>query len=455
MEFDDLPPEMILMIFSYLPQEILEDIIWVSQRWMQLALDPSFFTLVCIDPWLSAHPQRVQKTLEGATMLHSLHITMEVVNWDIIASASAGFRVLKCLVIPGSGLSHRAMPAILEHCESLTTIVLWGRYRLVANDVRTLESLRSLKRLVTSDHLQIDDDALYQICCSCPRLQRLELNLQQISRSESWTCIEELIHLRHLSVSVMSTAGLIQVSKSCPSLAKLDIGWVWNEGNVSMAQALQGFLQLKSLRLIHGCGEWLLNRQIRTPPLLEHFEGPGLVMGTQLFYQLMLSFRKTLRHIHIEVSKLPDESLRVLRACKKLECLRVMGLRGNTIVFSILRHLPKLLSASLHIVADPAEAVCQLRSIVDAQDRSPRGKTRLLLNIHCVSHDTHVKMRRAANAFVDFLILNTFMTTRHILEFEGQFSTGGELSYMPWKLETSFPAVISTLKYFTLTLDGM
>ncbi|KAH9361128.1 hypothetical protein HPB48_002990 [Haemaphysalis longicornis] len=190
MEFDDLPTEMILMIFSYLPQEILEGIIRVSQRWMQLALDPSLLAVVCIDPWLATHAQRVRKSLERATMLHSLHITTEAVDWDIVASASTGFRVLKCLVIPGSGLSHQAMPAILEHCESLATVVLWGRYRLAAINVRRLETLRPLKRLVTSDHLQIHDDALYQICCSCPQLERLELNLQQISRSKSWTCVE-------------------------------------------------------------------------------------------------------------------------------------------------------------------------------------------------------------------------------------------------------------------------
>ncbi|KAH9362741.1 hypothetical protein HPB48_001162 [Haemaphysalis longicornis] len=421
MEFDDLPTEMILMIFSYLPQEILEGIIRVSKRWMQLALDPSLFKMVCIDPWFAANPQRVRKPLERATMLHSLHITTETVDWDIIASASTGFRVLKCLVIPGSGLSNQAMPAILEHCESLTTIVLWGWYSLAAIDVRALESLRPLKRLVTLDHLQIHDDALYQICCSCPQLEHLELNLQQISRSKSWTCIKGLVHLRHLSVSVISTAGLIQVSNSCPGLATLEIGSVWNESDVSLAQALQGFLQLKSLRVIYGCEEWFLYRQIHTPPSLERFEVPGMVMDTQLFYQLMLSFRKTLRHVHIEVSNLPDESLCVLRVCKRLERLRVDGLRGSTIVFSILRHLPKLLSASLHIVDDPAEAVCQLRSIVDAQDRSPRGKTRLVLNILCASPDTHVKIRRSANAFVDCLILNTVMTTRHILEFEGQF----------------------------------
>ncbi|KAH9382649.1 hypothetical protein HPB48_023201 [Haemaphysalis longicornis] len=430
MKFDDLPPEMILMIFLYLPKKILEEIIRVSRRWKLLALDPSLFTVLCIDPWLTAHPQRVRKTLECATMLHSLQITTEVIDWDIIASASIGFRVLEHLVIPGSGLSHQDMPVILEHCDSLGTIVLRGRYRLAANDVHRLETLRHLKRLLTSDHLQRHDNVLHQICCSCPRFERPELNLQQISRSKSWACIKALVHLRRLSVSVISTAGLIQVSKSCPSLASLKVGSVWNESDISMAQALRGFLRLRSLRVIHNCGERLRNRQFRTPPLLERLEFTGLVMGTQPFTQLMLSFRKTRRHVHIGVSKLPEDSLGVLRACKKLELLRVRGMRGNTVV-SILRPLPELLRASLHIVADPAEAVCQLRSIVDAQDRSPRGETRLLLNILCESHDAHVKIRRAANAFVDCLTLNTFMTTRHILEL-GQFSTCGELSYQPW-----------------------
>ncbi|KAH9380411.1 hypothetical protein HPB48_001066 [Haemaphysalis longicornis] len=400
MEFEELPPEMILMIFSYLPQKILEEFIRVSRRWMQLALDPSLFTVLCIDPWLTAHPQRVRKTLECATMLHSLQITTEVIEWNIIASASTGFRVLKHLVIPSSGLSHQAMPVNLE---SLRNILLWGRFRLAANDVGRLETLRHLKRLATSDHLQIHDDVLHQICCRCPRLERLELNLQRISRSKSWTCIKGLVHLRRLSVSVISTAGLIQVSKSYPSLQSLKIGSVCNESVVSMAQAL--FLRLMSLRVIYNGGEWLRNRQFRTPLLLDRLEVPGLVMGTQLFTQLMLSCRKTLRHVHIALGKLPDYSLGALRACKKLELLCVRGMRGNTVVFSILRHLAELLRASLYIVADPAEAICQLRSIVNAQDRSPRGKTRLVLNMLCASPDAHVTIRRAANAFVDCLTL--------------------------------------------------
>lgn len=126
----------------------------------------------------------------------------------------------------------------------------------------------------------------------------------------------------------------------------------------------------------------------------------------------------------------------------KAQLFRVWRLKGNNIVFSILCDLPRLLAVSFHIVADPAEAVCQLRSIVDAQYRSSRGKTRLVLNVVCGSYDAHVKIKRAANAFVDCLILNTFKTTRHNLEFEGQFSTDGEPSYPPWKLEMSFPPVI-------------
>lgn len=184
---------------------------------MPLALDAPLSNTVCIDP------QRVRNTLERATMLHSLYITTEVADWDIIASALTVFRLLKCFAIPGSGLLHCAMPGILEHCESLTTVVLLGWYRLAAFGVQTLESLSSLKKLVNSDHLQTHVGPLYQQCCSCHRLECLELNLQQISRSKRWTFVKGLVHLRHLSVSVIATAGLVQVSKTCPGLSTLKL----------------------------------------------------------------------------------------------------------------------------------------------------------------------------------------------------------------------------------------
>lgn len=454
MAFQDLPNELILKIFSYLNHDDLEQIAEVCQRWMQLASDPSLFTVLCIHRRYFDNPLRMQEILERASMLHTLYIITDRAAFDILASVSTGLRLLKHLTIPGSALSHRAMPAIFENCKSLATIVLWGPHRLSANEVRTLETLHSLRKLVASDGLEICDEVLRQICSSCPRLERLELNSEHISIKESWDYIESLVHLRALSVSVISTAGLIRVSKSCLSLDTLEIGTVWNEGAISVAQALQGFLQLRSLHVIRDCGEGWLNQRFRAPPLLERLEVPNLVIEVQHFAQLILSFRETLKHVHINVSNLPDESLRELALCESVECLIIDGLGGKTIVFSILSKLPKLLRASLYIVADPANAVYQLISIVDPQDTSPRGKTRLVFNILCSMCYTHYMIRCAANAFIDHIALNTSMTPEHISEFGELCSTYSGQAFLPCSLETSFPTVNPTLKYLYLNLDG-
>ncbi|KAH9377288.1 hypothetical protein HPB48_020325 [Haemaphysalis longicornis] len=457
MEFDDLPPEVVLKIFSNLSQCFLEVIARVSQRWMKLAFDPSLYTVVCIDSGHNENPQRVQKILERASMLRTLQITADAASFDVVAASSTGLRLLNCLEIPGSSLSHRAMPAILEQCKSLKTIKLRGRHRLTKSDVRMLEMLPSLKTVVTTNFLDITDEILHQLCSSCRRLESLKIRTEHIYREESFGYLKSLHHLRDLSVDVITTTMLVHVSKSCPSLETLEISMVWDDYDISMAEALEGFLHLKSLSVYKDCGReqgWL-HRRFRAPPLLERFDVDSLIIREQQWHQLIVSFKETLRHLHITVTMVPDHSLRLLSSCKKIESLSMAGLKGKTTVFSLLSQLPKLHRASLHVVTHSADAVYELMSIVDTKDKSPRGKTRLVFRVWCSHPPTRGQIKLAAYAFKNYLASNTSMTAQHIQEFEHQCSTFSEGSSLPKNLETSLPTMSSTLKYLTLTLNGV
>lgn len=455
MEFDELPPEIIIKIFSHLPQRFLEVLAQVSQSWRKLTCDPSLYTVVCIDPGNGDSPQQTRKILERSTMMRTLEITSDRADFETIASASSALRVLKKLVICSSAISHRAMPRILGHCKSLTAIMLVGPHRLSATDVRLLETLPCLKEFVASTAVGINDDALYQLCCNCPGLEFMEIGVEHISRSESLEYLGFLHYLRKLSVDAISTACLLHVSKSCPGLTALETGFLLNENDISVAQALEGFLELRSLRVTLDCGEGWLNGQFRAPPLLQCFKVPSLVLEEGQFKQLILSYSKTLEHVHIDVGVVPDELLGSLSLCKKVQSLHLSGLKGNTVVFSILCQLPCLTRASLHFVADHVSAVYQLTSIVDTLDKSPRGRTRLVLEVFPLSHDAQAKVIRAARAFADYLILNTSMHKQHILEFAEQYSRSGEAFELTWKVQTTFPTTSPTLKYLILDLDGV
>lgn len=101
-------------------------------------------------------------------MLLTLKITAEAPDFDIGATPSTGLRNFNHLLFPGSAISPHAMSGIVEHCESLKTIVLYRQERLAATDVHIDETLPSLRRSITSDDVAIDGDFHWQICRICP-----------------------------------------------------------------------------------------------------------------------------------------------------------------------------------------------------------------------------------------------------------------------------------------------
>lgn len=223
MEFSGLPPEVVLKIFSYLPQDLLEVIARVSQRWMKLTFCASVYTVMCIPSGHSDSLQQVQKILERATMLLMLQITPEAADFDIGSTASTGLRHLDHLVIPGSGISRGDMSGIVEHCKSLAATMLYCQHRLAATDVHIFETLLTLRRFVRSNDVEIDDGVLQQLRYSRPRLEILEVNSEHISRNENWDYSGSLQQLRILALNVLPTADSLHVPKSCPLLATLEI----------------------------------------------------------------------------------------------------------------------------------------------------------------------------------------------------------------------------------------
>ncbi|KAH9376171.1 hypothetical protein HPB48_017163 [Haemaphysalis longicornis] len=443
MGFDDLPPEVILKIFSYLPQAFLEVIARVSQRWRQLAFDPSLYKVVCIPSGHGDGPQQAQETLERASMLITLQNHPR--SCGLRHRVSSAGRIAE--------FEAPAMSGVVEHCKSLRAIVLYGRHRLAATDVHMLEALPSLRRLIASDGVEVDDDALQQLCRSCPRLEILEIDSQHICRSESWDYLGGLQQLRILAVNVISTVGLLRVAESCPRLETLEIEVVVNENDISVAEALQGFQALRSLCVILQCGQGWLDGQFGSPPLLHCLKVPRLVLEEAQFLQLIVSFYERLQHVEIDVSMIPDECLYPLSFCTEVKCLHLYGLTGKTVAYWIVCQLPSLTRASLYIMAHPDDAVFELTSIVDPLDRSPRGKTRLVCNVLSSSPEAQDNIMGAATAFTDYLALHTSMAMEHIMDFKRQCVRCNQVTGPPWKVETSFPTISSSLQYLTLDLD--
>lgn len=459
-QVDDLPDELILKIFSYLPQRSLATIAKVSERWKKLAFDPVLWTEVCIDARGDPSAKQVREILDRATMIRKLDVSVGTVSLEAVASASSRFRLMNELAIPGRALSHHVMPSILRNCASLSTIVLCGQDMLLPNDVRILEALSSLKSLVASDDLNIPDDVLRQICVSCPRLERLELNSNQISRRDSWEFLERLQQLTSLSVTKISTGALLHASKSCPSLDSLEIGTLQNENGVSVAQALQGFLKLRALTVVNDCGSGWLEAKFRTPQCLEHFDVAELCMDEEQLALLVQNCRDTLRHVTVNAGVLADAALETLPSCANLESVSIYGLHGKSSFIRMLCKFPRLIRAQLNVETGAIEAIRQLASLVDILDRSRRGTTRLVLSAMCSCQDSQDAVVRAVWRFKDFLALNTNLSAQHIRELELQCDAimAAKLFWLPCgnevlrEVRTSFPAISKTLKHLTLNL---
>ncbi|KAH7978831.1 hypothetical protein HPB49_006897 [Dermacentor silvarum] len=255
LQFDNLPVELVLKVLADLPQFSLMTIAQVCERWKELAFDPCLWTEVRINLRDMESQQQEREVLNRATLIRKLDVS-GIIYIEDIASCSTHFKLLRGLVVPCRALSHRSVPVILRNCESLTTMALRGKDTLLPNDVRHLQSLKCLKVFSTSREARIEDGILRQ-------------------------------HLKCLSVTRISPRGLLYVSKARPNLESLKIGSVWNENDVTVAQALQTFLKLRILSVDGECGTEWFDTRFRTPRELERFTVQQLHMEEHQINQLV------------------------------------------------------------------------------------------------------------------------------------------------------------------------
>lgn len=459
--FDDLPVELALNILSYLPQHCLPTIAKVSARWKTLAFDPSLWTEVCIDSTFGSSVQHVRDILERATMIRKLDVSMGPLYLEVVASASNRFKLMEELAIPGRALSHASMPVILRNCESLNTVVLRGRDILMPADMRALEQLKCLKVLLASGEVRIDDDVFQQMCISCPHMQRLHFNSDLIFRRGSWEGLQHLRHLTKLSITRISTVGLLHASRNCGSLETLQITDVWNENEVSVAQALQQFRKLRVVSVFDNCGTDWFDSRFRTPGEIQDFDVPRLEMQEQHLTLLAESCRETLRSIAFSAKVLTPASLNTLYGCRALESIAIHDLCGEGLVLPKLIKLPNLVRAQLHIAVETTEAIRKLNSIVDILDTSSKGSARLELRLHCSSQSSQDDMIREVSLFKEFLALNTRLSAQHIRNIEEQCwrIKHSKIFWLPIGritsriVDTSFPVISKTLKHLILELS--
>lgn len=459
--FDDLPVELALKIFSYLPQRCLPIIAVVSTWWKTLAFDASLWKEVCIDSTSARNKQHVRDILDRATMIRKLDISAGSIDLEIVASASIRFKGLKELAILRRALSHASMPVILRNCESLRTVVLHGRDVPPPADIRALEHLKCLKEVVASFEAGFDEDGFRQLCLSCPHVEGLYFNSDLIYRKESWEGLRHLPHLASLSISRISTEGLLHASKNCGNLKSLRIVDLWNENEVGAAQALQGFRKLEFISVYNNCGTGWFDARFRTPQEILNFNVPRLHMEEEHIMLLAESCREKLQYIAFSAEMLTVAAVNTLSGCKNLENISIRNLCGQRLLLSMLIKFPNLVEAYLDVVQHAAEAVHKLRYIVDVLDKSSNGSTHLELYAYCSSQSVQDAVIREVMNFKEFLALKTRLAEQHIRDIERQCrrindakalwpATEGTTSMT---IHTSFPVISKTLKHLTLNVS--
>lgn len=183
---------------------------------------------------------------------------------------------------------------------------------LSANDVRTLETLHSLKKLVTSDHRDFATTCCTKYVAAALSLYVWSLTWSIFLAEKAGTITGPRPPLSFISERNLQ-AGLVHLSNSCRGLATTEIGTVWKKHDISMAQALQGFLQLGSLNVTHDCGQGCWTGNFVRHRYLNVSVFPVWSCLKSNSFSL-LCFGKTLQHVHIV---LWDELLRARRSARR------------------------------------------------------------------------------------------------------------------------------------------
>ncbi|XP_075553860.1 uncharacterized protein LOC142586870 [Dermacentor variabilis] len=278
---------------------------------------------------------------------------------------------------------------------------------------------------------------------------------------DSWEGLHHLRHLTRLSISRISTVGLLHVSRNCGSLQTLQISDVWNENEVSVAQALQRFRKLKFISIFDSCGTDWFDSRFRTPPEIQRFDVPALHMQEKHIVLLTESCRDNLRSIAFSAKVLTPASLNTLYGCRYLERIAIHDLCGKGLLLPKLIKLPNLVRAELHVAEDTTEAIRTLNSVVDILDMSSEGSARLEIRMHCSSQSSQDAMIRDVWLFKEFLALNTRLSARQIRNIEEQCwrIKDSKIFWLPIgritsrTVDTSLPVISKTLKHLILDLS--
>ncbi|KAH9365662.1 hypothetical protein HPB48_003064 [Haemaphysalis longicornis] len=411
MEFGDLPLELRLKIFSYLPQRTLLTIADVSCEWKDLAFDPLLWTKVTISPSFSA--RSIVQILERATLLRSLHITGgATVYIDVIAPFLPRFRTLSELILNKDALSFSVMLETLKNCPSLSGVMLLGEFVLMDSEVAVLSSLPHLKSLVLS-----------------PGSSRSRRSSPPDKPRMPWT-------------------------PACPHLEYLHIGALKNTSSATETVKLGEFLGLRCLTVnSRGEDNWF---NATSPALtsLKCFDVPEMRLEKRELQHLLRNCGLSLRHIEFNAHRLAGSVLDVLSVCRSLESMHIYGLSGDNLSLAALREFPKLVRASLNADESAVGTIEQLPLMVDSlfDVPSPLDGAWMVLDVFCTSQVSRDAAMPAVSAFKDFIDSNTRVSKEQVQDTERR---GGGSRPWVWRIVTTwFPPAIKTLKLLELNLGG-
>lgn len=443
MEFGDLPLELRLKIFSYLPHHSLLTIADVSREWKDLAFDPLLWTKIKID-W-SLDMTLIFEILQRATLLRSLHISRNASFYlDEFAPALPRIQTLGELIIHYHALSPSLQEA-LKNCPSVSSVVLVGGPTLVEREVAVLTAPPNLKSLVLSQGVRVPDQALHQISFACPGLERLEFNSDRTSCWAALTALSRLQKLTSLSMTIMCKDALPFVSVSCPQLEDLHIGALKNAKGETETSKLEFF------RLMPPSVNNWFNATSPVLTSLKCFDVPQMSFENRELQCLLRNGGQSLQHVEFNALRLSGSVLDVLSVCRGLESLHLYGLSGDNLCLAALRKFPKLVRASLNGDKSAVGALQQLPLMVDISPAtSPLRKAFLVLDVYCSSKTSRNAAMPAVSAFKDFIVSNTRVSEERIQD-AVQLGQGSR-KWARRTVTTWFPPAIETLKWLELNL---
>lgn len=458
LQFEELPDEIVLKIFSYLSQNVLCKVTEVSRKWQRMVCDPSLWKVVVIDRKASFG---IETLLRRATMLRKLDVEHCSVDLKLVAKLSEQFVFLKQLCIPFAVLIHPAMLTIIKNCQAIEEVLLRGSGVLLVKDVDVLSQMCALKSLTVADHVGMDDSVFRALCSSCCNLQQLTFSTKLIYRNTTWQYLEKLCCLTSLSVSRISTWDLKTASKGCPNICVLKIGLIVRD-RISATEALWQFKKLKKLFVMGECGDEWFETEHNLSAQLETFHVTGLRLQEKHASKLAGSCSTTLRHIAVSGAGFTMKMPQCLFLFKNLEAISIHKVPDNVPVLQILPRLPHLRELRLSKRHGMAELTKGLISIVDVTDCSEHGQTMLTVNMFCFSQEDQDELLRELYAFKEYLLLNTRLSLKHIQDFEQKWwqLEDSKLYWLPCgngilrTIDTRFPVIGKRLRRLILTIGG-